>query len=247
MSNVVPLEKVSAVAIEKLLLKGDLSSLTPPERLSYYKNLCQTVGLNPLTKPFEYLDLKGKQVLYATKGCTEQLRAIHNVSIESVDVKQVGDVYVVIAQAKKGDRKDSATGAVPIKGLAGEALANAFMKAETKAKRRVTLSICGLNMLDETEVDSIPDAKKAPAPAVKEAKQIEAPQDFAPSDDVPYSDDPELADYVIPIGKKYFGKRLSEVEPKNLSGYVAWLRTQKCDDKAMQFIGTAETYLASLE
>jgi hypothetical protein len=29
------------------------------------------------------------------------------------------------------------------------------MKCETKAKRRVTLSICGLGMLDETEVDSL--------------------------------------------------------------------------------------------
>jgi len=34
------------------------------------------------------------------------------------------------------------------------------MRAETKAKRRVTLSICGLGMLDETEVDSIPGAAK---------------------------------------------------------------------------------------
>ena len=42
----------------------------------------------------------------------------------------------------------------------GEALANAYMKAETKAKRRVTLSICGLGMLDETEVETIPDAKQ---------------------------------------------------------------------------------------
>ena len=30
------------------------------------------------------------------------------------------------------------------------------MKAETKAKRRVTLSICGLGMLDETEVETVP-------------------------------------------------------------------------------------------
>ncbi len=33
------------------------------------------------------------------------------------------------------------------------------MKAETKAKRRVTLSIVGLGWLDETETDSIPDAR----------------------------------------------------------------------------------------
>jgi len=33
-----------------------------------------------------------------------------------------------------------------------------MMKAETKAKRRVTLAICGLGFLDESEVDSIKGA-----------------------------------------------------------------------------------------
>ena len=33
-----------------------------------------------------------------------------------------------------------------------------MMKAETKAKRRATLSICGLGLLDETEVSTIPGA-----------------------------------------------------------------------------------------
>jgi hypothetical protein len=36
-------------------------------------------------------------------------------------------------------------------------LGNAMLKATTKAKRRVTLSMCGLGMLDEDEVASIPD------------------------------------------------------------------------------------------
>jgi hypothetical protein len=34
------------------------------------------------------------------------------------------------------------------------------MKASTKAKRRVTLAIVGLSMLDETEVDSVRDARQ---------------------------------------------------------------------------------------
>jgi hypothetical protein len=33
-----------------------------------------------------------------------------------------------------------------------------MLKAVTKAKRRVTLSLCGLGMTDESEVDSIPGA-----------------------------------------------------------------------------------------
>jgi hypothetical protein len=44
--------------------------------------------------------------------------------------------------------------------LPPEELANAFMKAETKAKRRVTLSICGLGFLDESEIESIAEAKR---------------------------------------------------------------------------------------
>jgi hypothetical protein len=43
--------------------------------------------------------------------------------------------------------------------LKGDALANALMKAETKAKRRVTLSLAGLGWLDETEIASIPDVR----------------------------------------------------------------------------------------
>ena len=42
-------------------------------------------------------------------------------------------------------------GVVSITGLKGENLANAMMKAETKAKRRATLSICGLGWMDEVE------------------------------------------------------------------------------------------------
>jgi hypothetical protein len=44
---------------------------------------------------------------------------------------------------------------VPFGNLKGDALANALMKAETKAKRRVTLSIAGLGWLDETELETV--------------------------------------------------------------------------------------------
>ena len=39
------------------------------------------MGLNPLTQPFAYLKLNGKLVLYALKGATEQIAAIHNISV----------------------------------------------------------------------------------------------------------------------------------------------------------------------
>src|SRR5581483_10387913 len=104
--------------------------------------------------PFQYLSLNGRLVLYARKDCTDQLRSIHGVSVEKLEHKSEDGLFVVTANV----RTDAAIGATNIESLKGEAKANAMMKAETKAKRRATLSICGLGMLDETEVDSIPGA-----------------------------------------------------------------------------------------
>lgn len=145
--------------LEQVLIKGDLSSLNTEQRTTYYMKVCDSVGLNPLTKPFEYITLNGKLVLYALRACTDQLRSIYSVSVESLDESEKEGVFIVTAKVRNGEgRTDIAKGAVNIAGLKGEALANALMKAETKAKRRATLSICGLGMLDETEVETIPGA-----------------------------------------------------------------------------------------
>jgi hypothetical protein len=160
----VPLSQNQVVAadIEQVLIAGDLAQLKPPQRVEYYGAVCRSIGLNPLTKPFEYINLNGKLRLYATKDCTEQLRTIHGISVTIVGRDLVEDVWVVTARAiKKDGRQDEAIGAVNIGGLKGENKANALMKAETKAKRRVTLSICGLGMLDESEVSDIPGAYPA--------------------------------------------------------------------------------------
>ncbi len=147
--------------IERVLIGGDISQLKAEERISYYKMVCDSVGLNPLTKPFEYLTLNGKLMLYARKDCTDQLRSIHKISIQIVARETVNDCYVVTARATKPDgRTDESIGAVSISNAKGDALCNAIMKAETKAKRRVTLSMCGLGMLDETEIETIPARNK---------------------------------------------------------------------------------------
>lgn len=151
----------AAAALEGVLIGGDLAKLTADQRVAYYRSLCESVGLNPLSQPFSYLVLSGKTVLYAKKDCTDQLRKIHGVSVQIVARERIdGDVFAVTARATdRTGRTDESIGAVPLGGLKGEALSNALMKAETKAKRRVTLSVCGLGMLDETEVDSIPGAR----------------------------------------------------------------------------------------
>ena len=153
----------NAALLEKVVIDGDLSKLSPAERMSYYNRVCDSLGLNPLTKPFQYLRLSGKLVLYAAKDCTEQLSRIHKISISLREGKVINDVFVVQATAKgtydvsAADwRSVDATGIVAINGLKGEALANAMMKAETKASRRAVLRFWGLGWLDETEVETIP-------------------------------------------------------------------------------------------
>lgn len=146
-------------AAEQVLIKGDISKLTEQERTAYYMSVCKSLNLNPLTKPFDYIQLNGKLTLYAKKDATDQLRAARGVSISKLERETINGVYCVTAYAEAGTRLDVSLGAVNIENLKGDALANAMMKAETKAKRRVTLSICGLGMLDETELETIHELK----------------------------------------------------------------------------------------
>jgi hypothetical protein len=144
-----------ATSIERVLIQGDLSHLKPEEKVSYYLKVCETLSLNPYTKPFEFIALNGRVVLYARKDATDQLRKLHRINIVHLEREQIGELMVVTVQAQAADgRRDVAIGAVTTGGLKGDALANALMRAETKAKRRVTLSICGLGIADESEIDS---------------------------------------------------------------------------------------------
>ena len=184
----------SLQAIERVLIHGDLSQLSESERLSYYRAVCESLGLNYLTSPFAYIKLEGKLILYAKREATEQLRKLYAVSVQIVARELLKDVYVVTARATLPDgRCDESIGAVPLtkeggswktsangkryfesdgtqQSLTGEAFSNAIMKAETKAKRRVTLSICGLAMLDELEAETIPNATKQQVPELPPAR-----------------------------------------------------------------------------
>jgi len=153
-----PPAQVSVEGVEDALLDGDLSNLTPQQRLDYYEKVCESVGLNPLTKPFEYIRLNGQLTLYAKRDAAEQLRAVHGISITDLEENWRDSLCIFRAYAKtEGGRTDVATGAVDTSRSSGQDLANDIMKAETKAKRRVTLSLAGLGWLDETEVSDIPD------------------------------------------------------------------------------------------
>jgi hypothetical protein len=140
------------------------------------------------------MDAATVETVLIGRDCTDQLRSIRGISIVITNRTTVNEVYIVTAQATLGGRTDESTGAVSIKGLSGELLANAMMKAETKAKRRVTLSIAGLGMLDETEVDTIPQAKKVEVNT--ETGEIVEPEFVIPEPEAEI--DPEVIAKILP-------------------------------------------------
>lgn len=152
-----PTEPVSYATLETVFGTGDLSKLSNQQRVEYMMRTCETLGINPLTRPFRFLSLNGQTQMYATRDCADQLRASRRISLSVSDPKIEEGVLIVTAKARTPDgRDDQDFGAVPFpQDIKGEARANLIMKAVTKAKRRVTLSICGLGFMDEMEVETL--------------------------------------------------------------------------------------------
>src|SRR6516162_5348 len=84
---------------QRAIATGALERLDDEGRTAYYNAVCDSLGLNPLTRPLEYLELNGRLILYAKRDATDQLRHKHQVSIEIVDRLTQDDVYIVRARA----------------------------------------------------------------------------------------------------------------------------------------------------
>lgn len=166
---------LSSDVIASLVLNGDLGKLTPMQKVNYYNALCERVGLDPATQPFKLLKLNGKEVMYADKGATQQLSQRHQISHDVVSKERDEDIYTVTIKASlPGGRYTVEDGCVNVQGKKGDDLANAKMKAMTKAKRRAVLALLGLGMTDESELDTMPGAEIAPFVPVVEAKKLDA-------------------------------------------------------------------------
>ena len=211
--------------LEKLVLEGDLSMLTPQERLSYYRKVCDTLGLAPFSRPFAFIRLSGKLTMYATAGAAEQIRANNKVSVSVTSRGETigGKVYMVVARATTPDgRSDESIGVVNIEGKSGDDLANAMMKCETKAKRRVSMSICSLGFFDPPEISGIGDARIVDVDPltgampgeehrIHKADPAPAPQQPAPAQEAPRESSANVACRtcgIRPMLKSRFGPKM---------------------------------------
>lgn len=232
-------QKINAAEIA--LVTGDLSKLTPQDRLIFYNKVCESLGLNPLTKPFDYVTLKGKLTFYATKNCAEQLRHIKKISIYKIEKEIIDNVLTVTAYAKDAEGKeDSDVGAIDITDLRGQDLANAHMKAVTKAKRRVTLSIAGLGMLDESEAT---DSRYASHARENKTAQISAAikdtttrpeyeEVLMEKDEIDQVIGLDFSEYVFKTGQNRKGKRIADFDSQFLIEALAWYDAEMNNGKS---------------
>lgn len=158
-------QEQAAGALSHILGSGDLGRLTNEQRVGHYLDVCQSLGLNPRTRPFDWIEFydpqtKAKKLqLYPNRSCAEQLRRQHQISVRVIRREPIGmntdePMFVVeVEGTTPTGRIGTAIKYVPLTGqrqgggtyrLSGQQLANAYMKAETGAFRRLTFSMVGM-------------------------------------------------------------------------------------------------------
>lgn len=185
MTSELATENVNVDKIHEIVFNNNFQGMTKEQRLFYVNKLCEHLGLNPLLAPFQFIELgagrEKKLTLYATKGCAEQLRFNSNVSTRIIEEKEENDMYMVKVEGSLPNGRvdqsiaylplvaperiwDNATNRYKTTGkivrLSHADLANAKMKCETKAKRRVTFSLCGVPFMDDIDVENIKEQEK---------------------------------------------------------------------------------------
>ena len=158
----IPDREQAAGALAHILATGDLAQLSNEQRVAHYLDICASLGLNPRSRPFDWLVLDNRLVLYPNKSCAEQLRRAHQISVRVLRREMAGELFCVTVEGRTpSGRTDESSKYVPVtywdrqgggrQRLVGDKLANAYAKAETGAKRRLVLSMVGLAGLPDQD------------------------------------------------------------------------------------------------
>jgi hypothetical protein len=150
-------ENIMAKIIESF---GDFSVLTKEEINTYTSFLCDKYGLDKSTQPIRFIKDKNSEniIPYLTRNATDQLRKNLGISVieENIQFSPNGLACIVTVKVQdKEGRTDMDTGSVFIGGLVGNEYSDKIMTCVTKAKKRATISLSGIGILDETEVQGI--------------------------------------------------------------------------------------------
>lgn len=172
--------------VSSIILNNDLSRLSKEQQVQYVAYRCQKAGLDVAGSPFNLIPNKeGKLFLYANKEAAAQLNQLRSLSpvVSKEEFLMENTIYKVTYKVTENGRSTEDCGAVGLvkikKGINGQPdeprkmspdeVADAIMKAHTKAKRRAILTHCGIGTNDLDEPLIVVDQ-----PQKEEIKQAEA-------------------------------------------------------------------------
>jgi hypothetical protein len=144
----------------------DTSALAREDRAALLTGLARRLGLNPLSGAVMFLRTNGRETLYVTKAGTDQIAARERLRRETIRGPEVIEIErrkVVLCQVRATHPDGRSEVSTATLALADPVID--LMKCETKAKRRATLSVCGLGLLAEDEIETIPGGRPAPVDA----------------------------------------------------------------------------------
>ncbi|HEY9699661.1 MAG TPA: hypothetical protein V6D10_20540 [Trichocoleus sp.] len=156
----------------RVFTSNGVHGLTAIERRMYYRWQCHRLGLDPYSFPFDYIETKDNRlVLFPNQRATDQLRKNRDLSVKVVDRQIVDGIVIATAACIELDgRETQADGTAELvdkydKPLKGQLKAQAFEKADTRARRRATLAACGLSSEFQEESGRIMSAAIYDPPA----------------------------------------------------------------------------------
>lgn len=148
---------------QRALMRGDLRGLDKDQIASVVATMTERMGVSPALAPIDIIPTReGKLVLYINARGAAELRKRHGISIDSLEpIKTDPDVVVLRCVVSDPDgKRDSAIGACEYDPARPGTIARAWMVAETRAKRRATMSAVGIFL--EAESDEV-EAPEDPA------------------------------------------------------------------------------------
>lgn len=150
--------EIDTTAAMKVAIQGNLLGLPAEQILSIYIARSVHLGIDPTKKPFDLIEQKKDNkviglTLYANKVCAEELRKIHGVTAgpPKEEVILGNRVIKVTVELKFKDRTEFGVGCVDTPKYN---IGDAVMKAHTKALRRGTFQLLGLQEYAAQEPDS---------------------------------------------------------------------------------------------
>lgn len=155
--------------IQDVLTKdaGRCDRLNDEQRADYINYLCSKIGIEPTFRPIDLIPTKNGIKPYLNKGAGELIRDKRRISVDDMEIKEIGNMWLVTCRVRSFDGRCDTDMGVCLKNGTDKSpmnLNDSLMKAVTKAKRRATLSMCGLGAIIEeahpTEYNGDPEQQQ---------------------------------------------------------------------------------------